>query len=107
MSRKTMNIINSLENVKAKIDNELSTLVNDCTHDLVFKYIDSKPRLNGNYARYFCPECRRDFEGLTQKMYGHSRIITLPTPINGGFNVLINMATIVLNNEELYYDKEI
>ena len=104
--RKEIEIINNLHK-------ECLKMMDICSHDLVFKYINKHPRKIIIDGYYFCPVCGKnirciDKEALNKSIFNKSRIIDLTNlSLEGSKDVFSSIRREVYANIDYYYDKEI
>ena len=96
-----------------KLHNDCLKMMEICSHELVFKYINKHPRKMIIDGYYFCPACGKnirciDNEMLNKSVFSKSRIIDLTNlSLEGNKDVFSSIRKEVYTNIDYYYDKEI
>ena len=105
--------IMELRSLLAELNLKYKDVVEECHHEIVFKYNDNDPRkmiIDGNY---YCPACGKLIKCLNKgdknkSVFKYSRVIPLKElSLRSTKEVLEAIRTEVYNNMELYYDNDI
>ena len=97
-----------LDNVNMKI----LGLMEECPHEIVFKYTDNHPRMFMIDGTYFCPACGKSIRciqsaQLKESQFKDSRVIPLTNlSLIGTGEVHHTIRNEVYQNMNLYYDTE-
>ena len=97
-----------LDNINMKI----LGLMEECPHEIVFKYMDNHPRMLMIDGTYFCPACGKSIkcikkEQLQESSFKDSRVIPLTNlSLFGTSEVHHTIRNEVYENMDLYYDSE-
>lgn len=84
-----------------------------CTHDIVFKYLDNRPRMATIDGNYFCPACNLVIQYAEKRQietskYKNARVIPLLNlSLSDGKDLHNAIRQEVYENLDLYYDKEV
>ena len=103
---------NRLKDKLQKINIDCYRLMEECSHELVFRYNDNHPRkmiIDGNY---YCPICGKNVELIFKNQYldtcfKKSKIIYLDNlSLIGDSKTLLKIKEEVLNNIDFYYNSK-
>ena len=103
---------NRLKEKLQKINIDCNKLMEECPHELVFKYNDNHPRkmiIDGNY---YCPICSKNIELIFKNQYldtcfKDSKIVYLDgLSLVGDTKTLLKIKQEVLNNIDFYYNSK-
>ena len=98
-----------LEKKLKNLNEQLDKLSNECSHDIVFKYIDNEPRKMSIDGIYYCPACGKKEELIFKNQYlsscfKNSKIISLTDlSLVGDKDTLMKIRDEVLDNLDYYY----
>lgn len=92
------------------LNSKYADIMEECPHEIVFKYIDNFPRKMPIYGSYFCPCCGKnikcfDKEQIIETVFSNSRVIPLNNlSLLGSPEIYDIIREEVYNNIDFYYD---
>ena len=89
---------------------QMEEIMNDCPHEIVFKYIDNHPRKMCIDGKYFCPACAKTIQCIHEEdrletPFKNSRVIPLTNlSLEGSQDIYYTIRNEVYDHLDIYYN---
>jgi hypothetical protein len=89
---------------------QMEEIMNDCPHEIVFKYTDNHPRKMCIDGKYFCPACAKTIQCIHEEdrletPFKNSRVIPLTNlSLEGSKEVYFTIRNEVFEHMKFYYN---